>query len=143
MKELRLTNATITFVIAIIIAALISKGRFLGTALKHPSDFLFILFGAVLAYFISSVSIKFLQKGFWKESALLYPIYYYGSLGLFADGHTAGWSHSGDMVEKLVMSQMYILLSFFTLFVPLVIGVISMAHIVLLRAEVKKIGTQQ
>ena len=97
MKELRLTNAMITFILGMIIAGLVSKGSFLGTAFKYPSDFIFIVFGGLLAFLISGVSIRYLQKGYWKESALMYPIYYYGSFGLFADGHLAGWTHSGGV----------------------------------------------
>ncbi len=141
MKELKITNAAITFILALAIAALVSKGSFLATALRHPSDFIFIIFGAVLAYFISFFSIKYLERGFWKESALMYPIYYYGAFGLFADGHLADWAHSGSMGEKLMMSQMYIVLSLFSLFVPIIIVVISVIHILLLNAEVKKLRT--
>ncbi|MCU8506070.1 hypothetical protein M2F98_21620 [Vibrio vulnificus] len=138
MKELKITNAAITFILALVIAALVSKGSFLATAIRHPSDFIFIMFGAVLAYFISFFSIKYC---FWKESALMYPIYYYGAFGLFADGHLADWAHSGSMGEKLMMSQMYIVLSLFSLFVPIIIVVISVIHILLLNAEVKKLRT--
>ncbi|MGI2982711.1 hypothetical protein ACRTDN_23640, partial [Vibrio alginolyticus] len=101
MKELKLTNAVIMFILGMVIAGLVSKGGFLGTAFKYPSDFMFIVFGVLLAYLISGISIKCLQKGYWKESALMYPIYYYGSFGLFADGHLAGWTHSGSIGEKL------------------------------------------
>lgn len=141
MKELRLTNAMITFILGMIIAGLVSKGSFLGTAFKYPSDFMFIVFGGLLSFLISGISIRYLQKGYWKESALMYPIYYYGSFGLFADGHLAGWTHSGGVGEKLMMSQIYILLSLVSVFIPLIIATISIAHIVLLRAEVKKVRT--
>ncbi|MDF4803470.1 hypothetical protein P3592_21760 [Vibrio parahaemolyticus] len=138
MKELKLTNAVIMFILGMVIAGLVSKGGFLGTAFKYPSDFMFIVFGVLLAYLISGISIKYLQKGYWKESALMYPIYYYGSFELFADGHLAGWTHSGSIGEKLMMSQIYIFTSLFSVFVPLIIAAISAAHIVLLRSEVKK-----
>ena len=141
MKELKITNATITFILGLVIAALVSKGSFLATAIRHPSDFVFILFGAALAYFISFFSVKYLEKGYWKESALMYPIYYYGAFGLFADGHLAGWAHSGSMGEKLMMSLMYIALSFISLFVPVIIVIISVIHIVFLKEEVKKSRT--
>lgn len=64
MKELRLTNAMITFILGMIIASLVSKGSFLGTAFKYPSDFMFIVFGGLLAFLISGVSIRYLQKGY-------------------------------------------------------------------------------
>ncbi|MBS9866924.1 hypothetical protein J4H18_23170 [Vibrio alginolyticus] len=141
MKELRLTNAMITFILGIIIAVLVSKGSFLGTALKYPSDFMFIVFGGLLAFLISGVSVRYLQKGYWKESALMYPIYYYGSFGLFVDGHLAGWTHSGSVGEKLMMAQIYILLSLVSVFVPVIIAAISVAHIIILRVQVKKVRT--
>ncbi len=40
-----------------------------------------------------------------------------------------------------MMSQIYILLSLVSVFIPLLIAIISIAHIVLLRAEVKKVRT--
>ncbi|EGR1753067.1 hypothetical protein [Vibrio parahaemolyticus] len=141
MKNLEITNASFTFIMGLVVAGLVSKGSFLATAFRYPSDFVFILLGAVLAYLISIFSIRYLAKGYWKESALMYPVYYYGSFGLFADGHLAGWAHSSSMGEKLMMSQMYIVLSLFSLFIPIIIAVISAIHIIFLKAEVKKVRT--
>ncbi|MDS1873415.1 hypothetical protein [Vibrio vulnificus] len=71
----------------------------------------------------------------------MYLLYYYGSFGLFSDGHAAGWTHSEGIIEKLVMSQMYILISVFSLFIPLLFIALTITHTFLLYSEVKKART--
>lgn len=132
MKWLIITNAFVTFILGMLVAWLVSNGHFLTTAHKHPLDFIFIALGAGLAFLASNFSINDMQRGSWKKSALIYTIYYYGVLGLFADGHAAGWSHSDGFIDKLVMAMIYIFVSIFSVFIPLVLGTISAMHASLL-----------
>ncbi|EOE4687947.1 hypothetical protein ACKB4K_003083 [Vibrio vulnificus] len=141
MDQIKVTNAIVTFLLGLVIAVTVSGGAFLTTAIKYPFDFIFIGLSGFLAFGVSHFSVKYMQRGFWKESVLMYLLYYYGSFGLFSDGHAAGWAHSEGILEKLVMSQMYILISVFSLFIPLLFIALTITHTFWLYSEVKKART--
>ncbi|MBH9742351.1 hypothetical protein [Vibrio navarrensis] len=141
MDQIKITNAIVTYLLGLVVAVTVSGGAFLTTAIKYPFDFIFMGLGGFLAFAVSHFSVKYMQRGFWKESVLMYLLYYYGSFGLFSDGHAAGWTHSEGILEKLVMSQMYILISVFSLFIPLLFIALTITHTFLLYSEVKKAQT--
>ncbi|BCL73394.1 hypothetical protein TUMSATVNIG1_53700 [Vibrio nigripulchritudo] len=138
MRFLIVINTLITYAVALVVAWHISLGNILSTALTYPSDFAFIGLGTVLALLVSSYTVNDIQQGSWYKSATIYAAYYYGSFGLFADGHIGGWSHSDGFTEKILMSGFYILISMFTVIVPFVLIAFSVLHAYLLSKVVGK-----
>ncbi|MGF1686559.1 hypothetical protein L4C36_07665 [Photobacterium japonica] len=137
MKMLVVTNTVVTVLVGWAIAWLVSRGDFLATASHYPVDFIYMVLGVVLAFFVSNFSVNAIQRGSWKISAFIYIIYYYGAFGLFADGHLADWSHSDGFIDKLLMSGLYIVISLFSVVVPLILIGISIVQAYLLSISVE------
>lgn len=137
MKTLIVKNALITLVIGFSIIWLISLGEFLVTASQYPVDYVYLIIGMVLSVAVSFFTVRDLQQNSWYKSFGIYFIYYSGALGLFADGHQAGWSHSGGFFEKLFMSGIYIVVFLFSFIAPLIIGLLAFTQAYLLSIAVE------
>jgi len=130
-------NTLFTLVIGFAVIWLISYGKFLTTASKYPVDYVFLIMGVVLAILTSFYTLRDLQRNSWHKSAVIYLVYYYGGLGLFSDGHQAGWSHSDGFVDKVLMAGVYMFVFLFSFFIPLILVAISMIQAYLLSIAVE------
>ncbi|WP_295890674.1 hypothetical protein [uncultured Vibrio sp.] len=137
MKTLIVKNTLLTLVAGFCIIWIISFGEFLVTASQYPVDYIYLILGIVLAVLISIYTVHDLQRSSWHKSFGIYFTYYFGALGLFADGHQAGWSHSDSFLDKFFMSGIYIFVFSFSFFVPLVIGLLAFTQAYLLSIAVE------
>ncbi|ELN6934626.1 hypothetical protein [Vibrio navarrensis] len=137
MKTLIVKNTLFTLFAGFSIAWLISLGKFLVTASQYPVDYLYLVLGVALAIIVSVYTVRDLQRNSWRQSFGVYFTYYFGALGLFADGHQAGWSHSVSFLDKLFMSGIYIFVFSFSFIVPLVIGLLAFIQAYLLSIAVE------
>ncbi|ELG4788156.1 hypothetical protein RAL05_004334 [Vibrio vulnificus] len=137
MKALIVKNTLFTLFAGFSIVWLISLGKFLVTASQYPVDYLYLVFGVALAILVSVYTVRDLQRNSWHKSFGIYFTYYFWILGLFADGHQAGWSHSDNFLDKLFMSGIYIFVFSFSFIVPLVIGLLAFIQAYLLSIAVE------
>ncbi|GHA52488.1 hypothetical protein ACFFLZ_12880 [Photobacterium aphoticum] len=125
MKTLIVKNTLLTLAVCFSIIWLISFGEFLVTASQYPVDYIYLVLGTVLAVLVSAYTVRDLQINAWHKSFGIYFVYYFLVLGLFADGHQAGWSHSDGFLDKLFMSGIYIFVFSFSFIVPIIIGLLA------------------
>ena len=120
----------LTITVLVLIMVLARLNDLSHNYLLYYQDILSIVFYLYIGHYLSiHVASKVINNKLASPIMLSF-IYYFSAFATFSDGNFAGWSHTGDILNKFVHTIIVMLISGISIFIPMAILAIASLYCV-------------